>query len=96
VRWKRSSPIALLTLKVPPDIPGLLKMSGADFANEAQILLAVKLFELRKLTSGKAAELAGMPRVAFLYTLNRYNVPAINLQDEEIDHEIEAAKRLSS
>lgn len=88
--------MTLLTLKVPSDIPGLLKMSEADFASEAQILLAVKLFELGKLTSGKAAELAGIPRVAFLYALNRYTVPAINLRDEEIDHEIESAKRLGS
>ena len=80
-----------LTLKIPPDVPALLKMSDADFAREAQVLLAVKLFELGKLTSGKAAELAGMPRATFLYTLARYNVPAINLQAEENEQEIEAA-----
>lgn len=84
-----------LTIKIPPDVPTLLKMSEADFAREAQVLLAVKLFEMGKLTSGKAAELAGMPRVSFLYTLARYNVPAINLQAEEITHEVEAAKRVS-
>jgi predicted HTH domain antitoxin len=84
-----------VTLKIPPDAPALLKMSEADFAREAQVLLAVKLFELGKLTSGKAAELAGMPRVTFLYTLNRYNVPAINLQAEEIEHEVEAARRIA-
>jgi predicted HTH domain antitoxin len=70
-------------------------MSDADFAREAQLLLAVKLFELGKLTSGKAAELAGMPRVAFLHALARYNVAAINLQAEEVEYEIEAAKRLT-
>ncbi len=84
-----------LTIKIPPDVPTLLKMSDADFAREAQMLLAVKLFEMGKLTSGKAAELAGMPRTTFLYTLARYNVPAINLQAEEIAHEVEAAKRVS-
>jgi predicted HTH domain antitoxin len=82
-------------LKIPPDVPALLKMSEADFAREAQVLLAVKLFELGKLTSGKAAELAGMPRPTFLHTLSRYNVAAINLQAEEIEHEVEAAKRIS-
>ena len=84
-----------LTLKIPSDVPALLKMSEADFAREAQVLLAVKLFELGKLTSGKAAELAGMSRTAFLYDLSRYNVSAINLQAEEIEHEIEAAKRIA-
>jgi len=84
-----------LTLKIPHDVPALLKMSEADFAREAQVLLAVKLFELGRLTSGKAAELAGMPRATFLYILNQYNVHAINIQAEEIEHEIEAAKRIA-
>jgi predicted HTH domain antitoxin len=84
-----------LTLSIPPDVPMLLKMSQTDFAREAQLLLAVKLFELGKLTSGKAAELAGMPRITFLHILDRYRTPAINLQDEEIEREIEAARRLS-
>jgi predicted HTH domain antitoxin len=84
-----------LTLLIPSDVPTLLKMSDADFAREAQVLLAVKLFELGKLTSGKAAELAGMPRATFLYTLARYNVPAINVQAEEIAHEVESARRIA-
>jgi predicted HTH domain antitoxin len=85
-----------LTLKIPSDVPALLKMSEADFAREAQLLLAMKLFEMGKLTSGKAAELAEMPRSTFLHTLARYNVPAINIQAEEIEQEVEAAKRIGS
>jgi predicted HTH domain antitoxin len=87
--------MADVTLKIPSDVPALLKMSEDDFAREAQVLLAVKLFELGKLTSGKAAELAGMPRASFLYALDRYHVPAINIQAEEINHEVDAAKRIS-
>jgi predicted HTH domain antitoxin len=86
--------MAQLTLTIPNEIPQLLKMSEREFAQEAQLLLAVKLFELGKLTSGQAAALAGMPRVAFLTMLKRYNVPAINLEDEEIKYEIEAARRI--
>lgn len=84
-----------LIIQIPQDVPQLLKMSNADFAREAQMLLAVKLFEMGKLTSGKAAELAGMPRVAFLYSLKRYNVSAINFDEEEIEREIEAARRIA-
>ncbi|MDQ4077462.1 MAG: UPF0175 family protein [Chloroflexota bacterium] len=85
-----------LTLTIPDEIPGLLKMSPEEFAHEAQLLVAVKLFELGKLTSGQAATLAGLPRVTFLYLLERYGVPAINLEGEEIEQEIEAARRLSA
>jgi predicted HTH domain antitoxin len=36
------------------------------------ILAAVKLYELGRLSSGRAAELAGIPRVEFLLTLEDY------------------------
>jgi predicted HTH domain antitoxin len=38
------------------------------------ILAAVKLYELGRLSSGRAAELAGMSRVEFLLALGRYKV----------------------
>lgn len=85
-----------LILTIPEDVPPLLKMSTSDFAREAQMLLAVKLFEMGKLTSGKAAEMVGMPRVAFLYALSLYDVPAINLQGEEVENEILAARQLAA
>ena len=40
----------------------------------AALEAAVKLFELGRLSSGRAAELAGMVRVEFLLQLNRYQV----------------------
>lgn len=84
-----------LTLTVPSDLPLLFKMSDDDFAREMQMLLAVKLFDMGKLTSGKAAELAGISRVLFLHLLERYGVAAINLDAKEAKYEVEAARRLT-
>lgn len=84
-----------LTLTVPSDLPLLLKMSDDDFAREMQMLLAVKLFDMGKLTSGKAAELAGISRVLFLHLLERYGVASVNLDAKEAKHEVEAARRLT-
>jgi len=39
-----------------------------------KLLAAVKLFELGRLSSGRAAQLVGMSRVAFLMGLGRYQV----------------------
>jgi len=50
------------------------KTDEAAFARELPILAAVKLYELGRLSSGRAAELAGMPRVEFLLELGRYKV----------------------
>jgi predicted HTH domain antitoxin len=61
---------------------------------ETQFRTAAKLFEQGHLTAGKAARLAGMDRMTFLYELERIGVPAINLRDEEVEAEIQAARDL--
>jgi predicted HTH domain antitoxin len=83
------------TLTYPEGFPQLLKMSDAEFAEEVRFLAAAKLYELGRLSLGKAAQLAGMGRVEFLYALARAGVPAINLRDEEIDAEIDAARDIA-
>ena len=42
------------------------------FENEARMALAMKLFEMGRLTSGQAAQLAGVSRLAFLVMLRRF------------------------
>ncbi len=83
-------------LTYPEGFPQLLKMSDTEFAEELRFLAAAKLYELGRLSSGKAAQLAGMGRIEFLYALARVGVPAINLCDEEIDAEIDAAKEMAA
>ena len=53
-----------------------------------RFLLAVKLFELHRLSIGKAAEFCGMGKVRFLFELGRLQVPAINLDDDQIADEL--------
>jgi predicted HTH domain antitoxin len=83
-------------VRYPQGVPQLLKMSDAEFADELRFLAAVKLYEMGRLSSGKAAELAGMPRVQFLYSLADVGVPAINLRDEELEAELLAARKLAT
>jgi predicted HTH domain antitoxin len=52
------------------------------------ILAAVKLFELGKLSSGRAAQLAGMSRVAFLLALRSYQVSPFQTTSEELRQDI--------
>lgn len=80
-------------LEIP--VPDLLEVnlglrSRRELSDEVRLLLAVKLFELERLSSGRAAELAGMDRETFLLTLPRYGVPAVNWTDEEIQAEADA------
>lgn len=52
------------------------------------VLLAARLYELGKLTSGQAGRLCGKGRVDFLLSLPRIGVSPVNLRAE--DAEVEA------
>ena len=63
-----------IVINVPKKVLLAEKMDEITFAHELRLLAAVKLYELGRLSSGRAAELANMPRVEFLLTLTRYKV----------------------
>jgi predicted HTH domain antitoxin len=68
-------------------------LPAEDFEREAKLLLAAKLFEMGRVSSGMAAELCGMSRVAFLMSLPRVGVSLSNLRPEDALDEIAFASR---
>ena len=66
------------------------KTDEQHFAEELTMLAAVKLYELGRLSSGRAAELAGTSRVDFLSALGRYNVFPMQHELEELEAELNA------
>jgi predicted HTH domain antitoxin len=81
----------LNTIECPDDLLLALGNTQEQFEMEAKLALAAKLFELGRLSSGKAASLAGMDRVTFLLSLHRLGVAAIDLDEREMDDEIRYA-----
>ncbi len=63
-----------ITIDVPEKVLLAEKTDERAFAKELRMLAAVKLYELGRLSSGRAAELAGMARVEFILSLRRYRV----------------------
>jgi predicted HTH domain antitoxin len=50
------------------------------------MLAAVKLYEMGRLSSGRAAELAGMSRVEFLLNLSRYKVFPLTAELDDLEN----------
>ena len=51
-------------------------------------MAVLKMFELGELSSGRAAELAGLSRIGFFDACARYKVSAFNYSADEIEAEI--------
>ncbi len=76
-----------LTIEYPDDLLVALGVRAEQFEQEARFTLAAKLFELGRLSSGKAARVAGMDRVTFLLSLNRIGVAMLDLDEAEMEDE---------
>ncbi|MDP2367053.1 UPF0175 family protein [Rhodoferax sp.] len=76
-----------LMLELPMDALASPGVSIESLASEAKFMLALKLFEVGRLNSGKAGELCGMGRVEFLLAAGRAGVPVAVLNAEELSAE---------
>ena len=68
-----------------------LKEDADAFAIDLRMSAAVKFYELGKLSSGRAAELAGIPRVIFLKRLSEYGVSALSATRRELTEDMHNA-----
>ena len=73
-----------LSIKYSDDLLLSLKKSPQEFEAEARLLLAVKLYELNRVSTGVAAQLAGMGRVAFMFELARFGLSAMGQDPEDL------------
>ncbi len=79
-----------ITLDLPDQLELAVQTTREELEAQIRLMAALKMFELGKLSSGKAAELAGMSRVEFLEMCGRYRVSIFNYAPEELEAELKA------
>jgi predicted HTH domain antitoxin len=80
-----------IILNVPDEALRALRVSPDQLAAELRLAAAVKLYELGRLSSGAAANLAGVPRTLFLVKLTDDGVDTFRLSQTDIEHEARLA-----
>lgn len=63
----------------------------SDF--EARMILASKLYEMGRLSSGQAARVVGVSRREFIETVGTYGVSVLQYSPEELAQDIENARK---
>lgn len=77
-----------IVVEVPSNLPDAVQCTPLEFSREAKLAMAVKLYEMKRLSSGMAAALAGVGRVEFLLELHRFGASVIDLTRAELDADV--------
>jgi predicted HTH domain antitoxin len=80
-----------LTIYLPGDIRQMLNRTPDEFARDVRLYAALMLFRLGKLSSGAAAEMAGLPRVMFLDLCAEYDIPVSQITGDDLRKELSSA-----
>jgi predicted HTH domain antitoxin len=70
-----------------------VRQDPESFTRELRVAAAVKWYELRRISQGRAAEIAGLSRAGFIEALGRYGVSPFQQTADEIIQDAEEARR---
>ena len=85
-----------IVLEVPKEILISLKETKEEFSKHLLMVAAAKLYQMGKLSSGRAAQLAGIARIEFLRRLGDYGVPVFDMTEEELESDLKNAETYSN
>lgn len=77
-----------ITIQCPEEVLLSLNNDSGSFGRELTLAAAMKFYELGKLSSGRAADLAGIPRTEFLRRTAEFKAPIWDIDKDEINRDI--------
>ena len=76
-------------LNMPEDILYALNETKNDFIKKMRLYAAMEFYKMQKLSMGKASELAEMNKTDFMFELGKYEIAAINYDEDDFKEETE-------
>lgn len=83
-----SRPMKELTLSYPDDLASVIDVPQDELPAHLRLMAALKMFELGKLSIGKAAELVGMSKLDFIEVCSLNRISPFNYPDDEVEAEL--------
>jgi len=78
-----------LKIRFPTGLEEAVHVTKGELEQQILLMAGLKMFELGKLSSGKAAELAGRLRVEFFEACGKYHVSIFNYSPQQVENEID-------
>lgn len=83
-----------VSLDLPRDLLNVLDVPESELEDALRELIAVQLYTDGRISTGKAAELLGITKLAFVRLLARYDIPYFTQSPEELESEVAALGQL--
>lgn len=77
-----------ITVEVPEHVQQALNRTQGEIGRDVKLYAALMLYQLGKLSSGMAAQMAGVSRVDFLYLCGEYGISVFQCAPEELEAEL--------
>lgn len=77
-----------ITVEVPEQIQQALNRTQGEIGRDVRLYAALMLYQLGKLSSGMASQLAGITRVEFLRLCGEYGISVFQYTPEELEAEL--------
>jgi predicted HTH domain antitoxin len=81
-------------VELDPELVGLLHQMDRPVEQTVHELIVLELYRRSVISSGKAAELLAMPRVAFIQYASKLGIPYFDMTKEELDDERRELRKL--
>ena len=81
----------VLEIDMPETAFSAIRRSPSEFAAEMRLAAAVKWYEMGMISQERAAEVAGLSRADFIFSLARFKVSPFQYTPEEMEDELRDA-----